>query len=269
MIDIAFGTWKVEVAQALDVVNNAISSGYRHIDTAAAYANENAIGEGIMQTGVPRNELFVSGKLWTTKRAYDATIKSCKRSLKNLRMEYFDQYLIHWPASPALFSNWQEINAETWLAMETLKQEGLVRSIGVCNFKPRHIDALMQHAKVMPEVDQIEFHPGYWQKETVTYCKENNIKVEAWSPLGNGALLTHPTLCKIAEYHGRSAAQICLHWCIQHGVLPITKTVSVERMKDNLRVFDFELCDAEMLEIDNMPVCGYSGLDPDTITQFG
>lgn len=211
----------------------------------------------------------MSGKLWVTKRSYDAAIKACKRSLKSLQLEYFDQYLIHWPATEALFVNWQDVNAETWRALEALKQDGLVRSIGLCNCKPRHIEALLQHANTIPDVNQIEYHPGYWQPDTVAYCVNNKIGIEAWSPLGNGQLLNHPILQKVADHHHKSIAQICLRWCIQHGVLPITKTVSIERMLLNRQVYDFELSKEEMAEIDLMPTSGYSGLDPDTITQFG
>lgn len=269
MPDVAFGTWKVEASQAFDTVTNAIRAGYRHFDTAAAYANEAAIGVALAQSEAAREALFISGKLWTTKRSFDAAIKACKRSLKNLQLAYFDQYLIHWPAAPVLYSNWQEVNAETWRALETLKRDGLVRSIGLCNFKQHHMDALLQHVEIRPFVDQIEFHPGYFQAETTAYCKKNGIGVEAWSPLGNGALLTHPTLLDISKRHNKEIAQICIRWCLQHEVLPVTKTVSTERMRTNRQVFDFELSLEEMQQIDRMPAYGYSGLDPDTIAQFG
>jgi len=269
LLDIAFGTWKIQASQAKSIVEKALQVGYRHYDTAAAYANENDIGEAIAQADVAREALLISAKLWTSKRSYDAAIKACRRSLKNLQLTYFDQYLIHWPAVPALYANWQEMNTETWHALETLKQDGLVHSIGLCNFRPHHIDALLQHANIKPSVNQIEYHPGYNQPETVEYCKKNDIKLEAWSPLGNGLLLTHPMLQKIADDHNISVAQVCIRWCIQHDVLPIIKTVSIERMKMNRQVFQFELSTEEMREIDMLPVFGYSGLDPDTVTQFG
>lgn len=269
MPNIAFGTWKVEATQAKEVIREAITTGYRHIDTAAAYANEDMIGQGIRQSKVAREDLYISGKLWTSKRAYNSAIKACRRSLKNLDLDYFDQYLLHWPAPTALYSNWREMNAETWRAMETLKQEGLVRCIGVCNFKPSHIEALAQYATWIPEVNQIECHPGYMQLETLDYCKGEKIKIEAWSPLGNGSILAHPTLVKISEYYNRSVAQICLRWCLQHDVVPITKSIHSVRMKSNLQIFDFELSREQMVEIDSMPLLAYSGLDPDTVTQFG
>lgn len=267
-IEVAFGTWKLAPENAANVILAAIQTGYRHIDTAASYANEAAIGDGIILAKLPRDALFVSGKLWTTKRAYTAAIKACKRSLKSLQLEYLDQYLIHWPASPALYENWREMNAETWRALEDLQKDGIVRDIGVCNFKPCHIEALTKDAATPPSVNQIECHPGWFPKETIDYCQINGIRVEAWSPLGNGALLTHPLLMQIASAHERSVPQICLRWCIQHDAEPITKTVSPERMRDNLAVFDFELTDDEMAQLDGLPQYGYSGLDPDTLTQF-
>jgi len=266
---IAFGTWKMDPEQAEEAVCAAIRAGYRQIDTATAYANEPGVGTGIAKSGARREELMISGKLWTTKRSYDAAIKACKRSLKSLGLLYFDQYLIHWPAPPALFERWQEMNAETWRAMEALLQEGTVRSIGVCNCKPRHLEALKKTALVSPAVNQIEFHPGYFQAETAAYCKMHKIAIEAWSPLGSGTLLTNPVLARIAAHHQREVAQICLRWCVQHGALPVSKTVSPERMRSNLQVFDFTLSEEEMEEIDRLPLLGYSGLDPDTVTQFG
>ena len=266
--NIAFGTWKIPVKQAATVIAEAILAGFRHIDTAAAYANEAGVGEGIAASGVPHDALFVSGKLWTTRRAYDAAIKACKRSLMNLHLAYFDQYLVHWPTPPSMYADWRERNAETWCAMETLYRDGLVRSIGVCNCKPHHLEALMQTATVMPMVNQIECHPGYYPLETIVFCEDHGIRVEAWSPLGNGTLLTHPVLQKIAEAHGRNTAQVCLCWCTQHDVLPVTKTVSPERMRSNLATLDFVLSEKEMQEIDALPTYGYSGLDPDTLTQF-
>jgi diketogulonate reductase-like aldo/keto reductase len=266
---IGFGTWKLPVGEAPAIVREALSAGFRRIDTAAAYANEAAVGEGIAASGVARAELFVSGKLWVTRRAYPKAVAACKKSLKTLGLAYFDQYLIHWPATAALYDNWPEINAETWRAMEALQREGLARSIGVCNFKKHHLAALLSGASTPPAVDQIEFHPGFAQEETVAYCKARGIAVEAWSPLGNGALLDHPALLEIAAAHGRSAAQVCLRWCLECGVLPVTKTVSAARMRENLDSLGFRLSPNEVARIDALPPCAFSGLDADVMTRFG
>ena len=266
--DVAFGTWKISNAEMPIVISAALELGFKHIDTAAAYANEVGVGDGILNAGLPRDALFVSGKLWTTKRKYDDVIKACKRSLKNLRLSSFDQYLIHWTAPPALYENWREMNAETWRAMESLKSMGLARNIGVCNFAPHHLSALLQTAETPPYVNQVECHPGFFPINTIEFCLTNGIHVEAWSPLGNGTLLTNPALMAIARNHSRGVAQICLRWCLQHGVTPVTKTASPEHMRSNLDVFDFSLTDKEIAMIDALPRIGYSGLNPDTITQF-
>ena len=269
MRHIGFGTWKLPGAEASEVIEEALSAGFQHFDTAAAYANEASIGEAFAHSGVNRQDVFVSGKLWTTRRAYDTAITACKRSLRNLRLEYFDQYLIHWPASMALYENWAAMNAETWRAMEFLQREGLARAIGVCNFQKHHLISLLSGASVPPMVNQIEFHPGFMQTETVVFCKANGIALEAWSPLGNGELLSHPALLEIAAAHGRSVAQVCLRWCLEHGVLPITKTVSPKRMRENLDCLGFDLTLEELARMDAIPPCAFSGLDPDSVTQFG
>lgn len=268
MNKIGFGTWQIPYEQLGDILQNAYKAGYRHFDTAAAYANEAGVADGLQKLALRRSDLYISNKLWVTKRGYDAAIKACKRSLKALRLDHFDQYLIHWPAAAAQYSNWAEINAETWRAMETMKLDGLVKNIGVCNFKAHHLNALMQSANIKPYVNQIEFHPGYFQQDTVSLCIDNGIKLEAWSPLGHGALLSDSTLKHIAEGKGVSVAQLCLAWCINHGALPITKTVSAERMRSNFAVSNIILSESDIAAIDSLPLCGYSGLDPDTISEY-
>ncbi len=265
---IGFGTWKIENSDAAETVNNAIGSGYRHIDTAAAYGNGFYVGKAIKKCGVPREELFVSCKLWNASRAEEA-YDSCKKNLKLMKLDYFDLFLIHWPASPAVHENWKEINAETWRQMEKLYSDGLVKAIGVSNFTAHHLETLKNTAEIIPMVNQIEFHPGFFQKDTLEYCDDNNIVVEAWSPIGSGALLSEPLLNAVSQKYSKSAAQICLRWCVQHGVIPVAKSVNPERMKQNLEIFDFEISNDDMKEIDNMPTTAYSGLNPDTIIKFG
>ena len=252
---ISFGTWRLPAEDTPRIIADAAEAGFRHIDTAAAYANEAAVGDGIAACGVERGGLYISGKLWVSKRSYDAAIRACRKSLRNLRLEYFDQYLIHWPATAETDDNWRAINSETWRAFEQLRKDGLVRHIGVCNCTPRELQAIIDDTGVMPEVNQIEFHPGLLQRETADYCKGAGITLEAWSALGHGSLLTDPALLAAAEKVGRSPAQTVLRWCMQKGVNPITKTVRPERMRANLKVFDFSLDDECMSALDNI-VCG-------------
>lgn len=262
---IGYGTWQTpdgEVAEA--GVKTAIKSGYRHIDTAAAYGNEISVGKGIRESRIPRKELFVTSKVWNEERGYEKTLAAFEKTLSDLGLEYLDLYLIHWPASSHQFSDWEEINLGTWKAMSELYQAGKIKAIGVSNFKPHHLKALMQ-AEVKPMVNQIEFHPGMLQEETMAYCKENGILVEAWSPLGTGRMLSNEVLLSIAEKYQKSVAQLCIRWCIQHEVLPLPKSVTPSRIVENLDVFDFEISKEDMRVIDGLENFGGSGLDPDQV----
>ena len=262
---IGYGTWQTpdgEVAEA--GVKTAIKSGYRHIDTAAAYGNEISVGKGIRESRIPRKELFVTSKIWNEERGYEKTLAAFEKTLSDLGLEYLDLYLIHWPASSHRFSDWEEINLGTWKAMSELYQAGKIKAIGVSNFKPHHLKALMQ-AEVKPMVNQIEFHPGMLQEETMAYCKENGILVEAWSPLGTGRMLSNEVLLSIAEKYQTSVAQLCIRWCIQHEVLPLPKSVTPSRIVENLDVFDFEISKEDMRVIDGLENFGGSGLDPDPV----
>lgn len=177
-------------------------------------------------------------------------------------------YLIHWPASPALYENWKDINNETWRAFEYLYKEGFVKNIGVCNFKKHQLESLLETYTIKPAVNQIEFHPGFMQSETTEFCKENGIKVEAWSPLGSGKMLKRECLKEIANKYNVSVAKLCLRWCIQNNVIPISKSTKLENMIENLSIFDFEISNEDMQIINEMPYMGGSGLDSDTLTLF-
>jgi diketogulonate reductase-like aldo/keto reductase len=249
---ISFGTWQLPPDDTLRIIRDAVEAGFTHIDTAAAYANEAVVGDAIADCGAARENLFVSGKLWTSKRSHDAAIKACKKSLRNLRLDYFDQYLIHWPATAATDANWRDINNETWSALSELKKDGLVRHIGVCNFTPVELQALNDDTGIAPEVNQIEFHPGLLQKDTFEYCKSSGIELEAWSALGHGTLLQNPVLLAIAEKTGKTSAQIVLRWCLQKGANPVTKTVNPVRMRSNLDVFSFTLDNVDVSAIDSI-----------------
>ena len=262
---VGFGTWQTPDGQvAADSVKAALTAGYRHIDTASIYKNEAGVGQGIRESGVPREEIFVTTKIWNNKRGYEKTRESVEKSLERLGLDYLDMVLIHWPAAPHRVENWEELNQSTWQALTDLYKEGKIRAIGVSNFKPHHLKALLE-AEVKPMVNQIELHPGMTQQETVDLCKEHGILLEAWSPLGCGRLLDHPFLAELAAKYGKSVAQVCIRWCLQKGFLPLPKSVTPSRILDNTKVFDFVLSDEDMAAMDAMENVGWSGLDPDQV----
>lgn len=208
--------------------------------------------------------MFVTSKVWNTERGYEKTIAAFEKTLSDLGLDYLDLYLIHWPASSSQYDNWEEINLETWRAMTELYKAGRIKSIGVSNFLPHHLKALMK-TEVPPMVNQIEYHPGLTQAETVEYCKKHSILVEAWSPLGTGRMLNNETLKSIAGKYKKSVAQLCIRWCLQNGVLPLPKSVTPARIVENADVFDFEITAEDLNAINDMPYFGGSGLHPDKI----
>ena len=246
-----FGTFLTpDGATCVEAVKAAIAAGYTHIDTAAVYKNEKSVGEGIKESGIKRENLFVTSKVWNTERGYDKTLKAFDKTLSDLGLDYLDLYLIHWPANELQFGkDANQQNVDTWKAMERLHEEGLIRSIGLSNFMQHHAEPVMAKANICPMVDQIEYHPGFTQKECVEFCKKNNILVEAWSPLGRGNVLDNPLLKSIAASHGKSVAQVVIRWVMQTGVLPLAKSVTPSRIKENIDVFDFELSQQEIFEI--------------------
>lgn len=257
---VGYGTWQTPDGDvARNSVRTAIEAGYRHIDTAAGYGNETSVGAGIRESGVAREELFVTTKHWIVDRGYEKTIAACEQSLKNLGMDYMDLYLIHWPAVAKAAPNWEEINADTWRGFEKLYQDGKIRAIGVSNFLPNHMDSLIANSTVKPMVNQIEFHPGYTQPELVKYCREKGITVQAWSPLGSGAVLKDPLLAEIAAKYGKSVAQLCIRFALQQDVVALPKSTNPQRIASNMEVFDFQITDEDMAAIKAMPKIGYSG----------
>ena len=261
---LGFGTYKTpegEVAEAS--VLAALEAGYRHIDTAAFYGNEVGVGRAIRKSGIPRAEIFVTTKVWNTERGYEKARASILASLERLGLDYVDLCLIHWPAIPKQYSDWEAINVDTWRAFTELHRLGKVRAIGVSNFKPRHLDALMK-TEVPPMVNQIECHPGQSQNETIAYCQTNDILVEAWSPMGRGKLLDHPLLTEMAAKYGVSVAQLCIRWCLQRDIVPLPKSVTPERIRENARVYDFAISQEDMAVLTGMPPTATSH-DPDEI----
>lgn len=263
---IGFGTWKTpNDEKGMEAIETALEVGYRHIDTAAAYENEETVGKVIRQSGIPRSDLFVTSKLWNTNRGYENTLKAFDRSREALGLDYLDLYLIHWPAARGSEEEWQHINAETWRAFEKLYADGLVRAIGVSNFKPHHLGPLMKGSEIDPMVDQIEMHPGFPQKETREFCDLNGILVEAWSPLGRGRVLEDERIVALAKKYRCTPAQLCIRWCMQHGAVPLPKSVTPERIRQNADVFGIAIDAEDMKIIDDFEEFGESGLDPDTV----
>ena len=263
---IGYGTWQTpEGDTAVRAVADAIEAGYRHIDTAQAYGNEESVGRGIRESGIDRKELFITTKLWNRNHSYELTMRSFEESMNKLGLDYLDLFLIHWPNPIAFRDRWQEANAESWKAMEELYEAGKIRAIGVSNFRPHHLEALLKTAKIPPAVNQIRLCPGETQDETVTWCRERGMVLEAYSPLGVGRIFEVPEMQDLAEKYGRSIAQICIRWSLQRGWLPLPKSVTPSRIRENLRVFDFELLEEDVQLIADLKGCVGYAKDPDQI----
>lgn len=264
---VGFGTWQTPNGEtAISAVKEAIALGYRHIDTAAGYGNEESVGLAVKESNIERKDLFITSKLHNSDHGYEATLKAFEQTMNKLDMDYLDLYLIHWP-NPVKFRDcWKEANAGTWKAFEELYEAGRIRSIGVSNFMPHHMDALLETAKVVPMVNQIRLCPGETQEKTVEYCKARGILLEAYSPLGTGRVFEVPEMKALSEKYGKTIAQICLRWSLQMGWLPLPKSVTASRMKENADIFDFELSGADMEAIANLKDCCGPTKDPDSIT---
>ncbi len=260
---LGYGTWQTPSGKiAYESVKAALAAGYRHIDTAAGYGNEADVGRAVKDSGVAREDIFLTTKHWITERGYTKTVAAIEASLKELDTDYLDLYLVHWPCVEKTYPNWKEINAGTWRAFEKMYTDGKIRAIGVSNYLPEHITALTEMCGIKPMVNQIEFHPGYYQPELVRWCQANDILVEAWSPLGCGAVLSDSTLAKIGAKYGKSVAQVCIRFALQYGVLPMPKSNHADRIAQNADVFDFELSADDMTAIMTMPPLGYSTYHP-------
>ena len=241
---IGFGTYKSgDDEETAKIIKNALNLGYKMIDTASFYNNEVGIGNGIKESGIDRKDIFIVTKLWNDDHGYENTIEAFNKSLNKLQVDYIDLYLIHWP---------NKLNAETWRAFEHLYETGKVKAIGVCNFKVEHLEELKKTAKIMPMVNQVEIHPFSTKNNIINYCKDNNIKVVAWSPISRGRVLSNDLMIDLSQKYKKSIVQIVLRWHMQKGVIPIPKSSNENRIKENIDIFDFEISSEDMKAIDSL-----------------
>ena len=262
---IGFGTWQSPNGEvATNAVKAALEIGYRHIDTAAAYGNEESVGAGLAASGLAREDVFLTTKLWNKDHGYDQTLAAFEMSLARLKTRYLDLYLIHWPIAYERRTDWKDTLLGTWNAMIKLYKDGRIRAIDVSNFRPHHIEHLLRNTSVAPMVNQIEYHPGFWQKYVCDFCKDLGIQIQAWSPMAQGRVFNLSYLKNLAAKYDKSLAQICLRWELQKGVNPLPKSINPERIKENFDVFDFALTDEEVARIDALPESGATGYDPDS-----
>lgn len=259
---VGYGVWSISDAEAPNIVGQAIKVGYRLIDTAQFYDNERGVGEAIRASGLPREQIFVTSKQRNSNQGYDQTIRGYEETLEKMGLETLDLFLIHWPL-PAI-----DTYVETWKAMVRLKQEGRVRSIGVSNFQPSHLERIIGETGVTPSIDQIELHPAFQQLGLRDYLGAHEIQIECWSPLGRGAALNNPVLAEIGKKHGRSVAQIILRWHLEQGLIAIPKSANAQRMEENFSIFDFALDAEDMALIATLDdPDGRTGADPDTFNK--
>ncbi|ARJ72063.1 dehydrogenase [Latilactobacillus sakei] len=264
---LGFGTWQTPDGDtAIKSVKAALEAGYRHIDTAQAYQNEASVGTAIQESGVARQDLFLTTKIWNANHSYDLTMQSFEESLQKLQTDYVDLLLIHWPNPIDFRDNWEAANAETWRAMEELYNAGKAKAIGVSNFRAHHLEALKKTAKVQPMVNQIFLAPGELEAETVQYSRDNGMLLEAYSPLGTGKIFDVPEMKTLAAKYQRSIPQIALRWSLQHGFLPLPKSVHANYIQENTQLFDFELTPEDMQTIDQLDGVVGKAKDPDTAT---
>ncbi|WP_030744155.1 aldo/keto reductase [Streptomyces sp. NRRL S-31] len=256
---LGFGVFQVPDTETAAAVSAALEAGYRSIDTAAIYGNESGVGKALADSGIARDDLFVTTKLWNADQGYDATLKAFDASLERLGLDYVDLYLIHWP-TPA-----RDLYRESWKAIEKLAADGRIRAAGVSNFQPAHLKRLLDGTGLVPVVNQIELHPGLQQNELRALHADLGIATEAWSPLAQGAVLGDEAITAIAARHAKSPAQVVLRWHLQLGNIVIPKSVTPARMRENLDVFDFTLSDEEMAAIAALDRGLRTGPDPDTL----
>lgn len=247
---LGYGTYKTAAdEEGLQMIKDAIKAGYRHIDTAQGYKNEHLVGQAIRESGIPRNQFFVTTKVWNDNQGYDKTKESIEESLNKLNIDYIDLLLIHWPIPQGKNDEWKKLNQETWKAMEEYYDAGLIKAIGVSNFLEHHLNNLLESARIMPMVNQLEIHPYYQQQSIVKYCQDKGIIVESWGPLMRGKAFKDPKLIELAQRNNISVAQLCIRYCLDRNIVTLQKSSKFERMIDNARVFGYHLDEYTMNEI--------------------
>lgn len=253
---LGLGVYKArEGGEVEGAVRAAIAAGYRSIDTAAFYQNEAGVGRAVRESGIPREEVFLTTKVWNSDQGYETTLRAFETSRKKLGVDYVDLYLIHWPVKGKY--------RETWRALEKLYEDGWVRAIGVSNFQIHHLEDLMKDCRIVPMVNQVEYHPRLTQEDLFHFCREHGIQPEAWSPLMRGRILDHPTVVELAGRYGKTPAQIILRWDLEHGVVTIPKSVREERIRENADIFDFALSPEDVAQLDALNRNERVGPDPD------
>lgn len=263
---IGFGTWLLEGEKVIEPLKIALTKGYTHIDTAAIYKNEKEIGTVLKAENVDRSKLFITSKCWNSERGYEKAMAAFEQTLADLQTDYLDLYLIHWPANETQFPDtWAELNAGTWRAFEEIYKSGKAKAIGVSNFNINHLEALFETAEIKPMVNQIEIHPGHSQPELVDFCKQHNLLVEAWSPLGSGRILENELINSLADKYNVSVGQICINYCLAKEILPLPRSSSEKNIEANLTSNNFKLSAEDVKAIDEMPADGFSGLNPSMV----
>ncbi|MDR2007582.1 MAG: aldo/keto reductase [Alphaproteobacteria bacterium] len=267
---LGFGTWQSSNEDAYTSTKIALETGYRHIDTAAIYCNEEGVGKAVKEflntnKSVKREDLFITTKLWNDSHGYYLAHKAFKESLKKLQLDYVDLYLIHWPNPIRIRNHWEESNADAYKAMEEMNKDGLARAIGVSNFHPRHLDTLLKTAKIIPHANQIFYNPSDMQSDVVDYNNKHNILTQAYSPLGTGRIFDIKELKTIAEKCQKTVAQVVLNWCLEKGVNPLPKSVHGERIIENFNIFDFKLSAEDIALIDGLKGKSGSAKNPDVV----
>lgn len=258
---LGLGVWRTPDDQASDVVSLALRTGYRHIDTASVYQNEEGVGQGMVASGIAREDIFLTTKVWNDDQGFDETLRAMDASLKRLGTDYVDLYLIHWPSA------YRGKYVETWKALIRLREEGKARSIGVSNFEGTYVDELIAETGVTPAINQIQLHPRFQQQQMRAHMARLGVVTESWSPLGQGQVLADPVIADIAARHGKSPAQVIIRWHLDLGLVVIPKSVTPSRIAENFNVFDFTLSDADKAAIAGLDAAdGRIGSDPVTAT---
>lgn len=263
---IGFGTYKSTVDAGHKVVLDAIKAGYRLIDTAKVYENEEDVARAIKESGIPREEFFITSKLDRNMLGYENARSELEKTLKRLEIDHIDMYLLHWPRSDyghPDFNDWKRLDIESWKALEEMQSEGKIRSIGVSNFLPHHLQNLLDHTDVIPAVNQLELHPGYMQPFACDFCRQHGIVLEAWSPIGRGRLSENSILSALEEKYGTGIPHLCLVYLHQEGIIVLPKTTNYERMRENMALEDITLSEEDMWKIRTMPQAGWGGEHPD------